>query len=53
VLYVNRDDPAVMVGKRFGVGWTLNFGNPRSWLLVGVLLALVATTALLGAIGQR
>jgi uncharacterized membrane protein len=28
LLYLNRDDPAVMVGSRFGVGWTFNLGNP-------------------------
>ncbi|MGI5147900.1 DUF1648 domain-containing protein [Plantactinospora sp. CA-294935] len=41
--YVNRDDPAILVQKRIGVGWTLNFGNPRSLLLlVAVLAALLA-----------
>jgi uncharacterized membrane protein len=42
LFYVNRDDPALMVAKRFGVGWTLNFGNRVAWL---VLFALVATPA--------
>jgi len=28
LIYVNRDDPAIVVGARFGVGWMLNFGNP-------------------------
>ena len=27
LVYVNRDDPAILIGARFGVGWTLNFGN--------------------------
>lgn len=34
LLYVNRGDPALLVGARFGVGWTLNFGNPVAWLLI-------------------
>ncbi len=34
VFYVNREDPALIVEKRFGIGWTLNFGNPLSWLVV-------------------
>jgi hypothetical protein len=34
LVYVNHGDPAILVGKRFGVGWTLNFGNARAWLLV-------------------
>lgn len=34
LLYVKRDDPALVVGARFGVGWTLNFGNPRAWVII-------------------
>jgi uncharacterized membrane protein len=26
----NRDDPAVLVPKRFGVGWTLNLARPAT-----------------------
>lgn len=33
VFYFNREDPSVMVEKRFGIGWTVNFGNPKSWLI--------------------
>ncbi len=37
--YNNPDDPAVFVPKRFGLGWTVNFGNPRGkLLLIGTLL---------------
>ena len=39
VIYVNRDDPAVVVGRRFGIGWTLNFGNPRAWCVFGAIVA--------------
>ena len=39
VIYVNRDDPAIMVGRRFGLGWTLNFGNPRAWWIFGAIVA--------------
>jgi uncharacterized membrane protein len=39
VIYVNRDDPAIIVERRYGFGWTLNFGNPRSWLVLGVIFA--------------
>lgn len=34
IFYVNKEDPSIMVEKRFGIGWTINFGNPVSWLLV-------------------
>ncbi len=39
LLYVNRDDPALMVGARFGVGWTLNVGNPAAWLIIAGIVA--------------
>jgi uncharacterized membrane protein len=42
VIYINRDDPALLVEQRFGVGWTLNLGNPRALLVLGTLLALTA-----------
>ncbi len=41
LIYINRDDPAIMVGNRFGIGWTPNLGNPRAWLLYGGILAAI------------
>ncbi len=39
ILYNNPDDPAMFVPKRYGLGWTLNFGHPRSKLfLISILL---------------
>ncbi|MEU6554327.1 DUF5808 domain-containing protein [Streptomyces sp. NPDC046915] len=39
-VYVNRADPALLVQKRFGIGWTFNLGNPRGVaLLLGIVLA--------------
>jgi uncharacterized membrane protein len=49
LLYVNRDDPAIMVGARFGVGWMLNFGNPAAWLIIAGIVAWWAGLAVLGA----
>ena len=46
VIYVNRNDPAVLVEKRFGVGYTLNFGHPVSWVLLGSLILIPAALAL-------
>ncbi len=38
LIYWNPDDPAMLVEKRFGYGWTFNFGNARSWwVLVGII----------------
>jgi uncharacterized membrane protein len=42
IVYVNLDDPAVLVGARFTFGWTVNFGNPIAWLLVTGFLAIPA-----------
>ena len=40
--YNNPDDPALFVPKRFGLGWTLNFGHPRSKLvLIGLLVGML------------
>jgi uncharacterized membrane protein len=40
IIYYNRDDPAFLVEKRVGFGWTLNYGNKWSWVLsVGLLAA--------------
>ncbi len=39
VFYNNPDDPALFVPKRFGLGWTMNFGHPQSKVvLFGILL---------------
>lgn len=41
VFYVNRNDHAAIVPKRFGVGWTLNFGRPVIWLAILVFVLVV------------
>ena len=45
ILYVNRSDPAILVPKRFGVGWTINLGSPGG-AAIGILLLLVLVGAL-------
>lgn len=42
VFYVNRNDPALFVEKRFGIGWTVNLANPRAWLVLGAILLFMA-----------
>jgi uncharacterized membrane protein len=37
--YYNPQDPAIFVQKRMGFGYTLNFGNRLSWIMLGSLLA--------------
>lgn len=34
LFYFNKNDPSIFVEKRFGVGMTLNFANPKGYLLV-------------------
>jgi uncharacterized membrane protein len=47
-LYNNPDDPDLMVPKRYGLGWTFNFGHPLGkWIVVG-MFALPLLLALLG-----
>jgi uncharacterized membrane protein len=45
--YVNRGDPAILVPKRAGVGWTVNFGHPLSSILLAAIVALAALPGLL------
>lgn len=41
VFYVNRKDKRILVPKRVvGMGWTLNFGNPYSYLLIIAIIAI-------------
>src|ERR1019366_4115692 len=38
LVYFNPADPALLVEKRFGVGYTLNLGNPTAWVMLVVVL---------------
>jgi uncharacterized membrane protein len=40
VFYYNPADPSLMIEKRCGLGYTLNFGNRRSWGLMALLLVI-------------
>ncbi|QHT59292.1 DUF1648 domain-containing protein [Paenibacillus lycopersici] len=50
-LYYNPRDPAVFVPKKYGIGWTVNFGRPVGWVVVGTLIlipfAIVTLVALM------
>jgi uncharacterized membrane protein len=41
VIYVDRDDPSWLVERRFGFGYTVNFGNPRAVLTFAAFLATI------------
>lgn len=42
LFYVNRDDPTLVVPRRFGLGWTINFGRPAGIVLTVLLLLIIA-----------
>jgi uncharacterized membrane protein len=50
LLYVNRDDPALVVGSHIGAGWTLNLGNPRAWMIIAGNVAALAGLVAIGAV---
>jgi uncharacterized membrane protein len=53
LLYVNSEDPALFVEKRFGIGYTLNFGRPASWVMLTALLLVPVVIALVVKWGSR
>lgn len=45
VVYFNPQDPAIWVEKRSGIGWTMNFANPKGWImLIGIIAIIVAVS---------
>jgi uncharacterized membrane protein len=49
MFYVDRDDPSLVVEKRFGVGYTLNYGRPAAvGISVGYGLLFLGLLALIG-----
>jgi uncharacterized membrane protein len=47
LFYFNPDDPAIFVEKRFGIGYTCNFGNGATWLCLGLLVLFTLIPVLL------
>jgi len=42
VIYFNRQDSRLMVPKRIpGMGWTLNFGNPYTYVLIIAIVSII------------
>ena len=40
IVYHNKKDNSILVPKRYGVGYTLNFGNKWSFVILGLMIAL-------------
>jgi uncharacterized membrane protein len=47
LFYLNHDDPALIVERRTGLGWTLNLGHPLGMGIAVALVALIVTALLL------
>lgn len=47
-IYNNPDDPNMFVPKRYGLGWTVNFGHPWGKLFLFGTLAIPLALAILG-----
>ncbi|WP_262887353.1 DUF5808 domain-containing protein [Mucilaginibacter agri] len=41
IFYFNKNDADLMVPKRSGLGWTVNFAHTRSWIFTGVIVAVI------------
>ncbi len=39
--YFNKEDSNIFVPKSSSFGWTMNFANPVSWILIAVVIAVV------------
>lgn len=50
IFYVNKDDPSIMVEKRFGLGYTINFGNKAAVVMMATFLVLILGLSALGMI---
>ncbi|MGA2185872.1 MAG: DUF5808 domain-containing protein [Bryobacteraceae bacterium] len=47
LFYVNAADPSILIEKRFGIGYTLNFGNRWTWVVLALLLVPAAALVFL------
>lgn len=43
-LYFNKEDPAVFVEKRFGIGWTINWARWQSWLFIVAIIGIIVAS---------
>ncbi len=41
LFYYNPDDPAPFIPKRYGWGWTVNFGHPMGKLFLAIMVAMI------------
>jgi uncharacterized membrane protein len=53
VIYYNRDDPDVLVPKRYGWGWTVNFAHPAGKVFLALMVALILLPVVLLLLGVQ
>jgi uncharacterized membrane protein len=47
LVYYNPSDASVLVAKRYGFGWTLNFARPAAWAYVAATVSFLVLVAVL------
>ena len=52
VFYVDKNDPSILVEKRFGIGYTINFGNWKAVAMMVTFLVLILGLTALGLISE-
>lgn len=45
--YYNRNDPAMMIEKRVGIGWTINFGNTKAIIIFAIILLICIAASII------
>lgn len=53
LVYWNPRDSRILVPKRLGIGWTLNFGRPVAWVVMALLLLPAVAAAVLVILATR
>jgi len=53
LFYVDRNDASIMVESRFGIGYTLNYGNPTAILIVASFFVLSLALIAVAVIGTQ
>jgi len=45
IFYFNRAEPKLLVPKRTGLPFTINFARPAAWAITAIILAIVIVLA--------
>lgn len=51
--YSNREDSRIIVPKAFGIGFTFNWANPLSWVILVSLIAVVLCLRFVFGVGSN